>query len=322
MTTGIVQSVGINGVNQRKDVRIIQVYLSFFEAWKKKMEPLKIDGYAGKNTRYAIKQFQRQAIGMKNPDGRVDPNGKTFRYLTMYYDQEQQKILEAAALKNNNISKNLVITKKSIASLSGLHGFTVSYKNNIKKSRRIVSEYALSIIKIAVKESGMKTAIITSTLRTPKEQASIMLKNAKIDLKKQYRLYGRNGDAVLKTYDENKNKPDTEILELMTNKINDLEKNNRRVSNHSISIDGYKKKNIIDIGLNSTRNANKSFNKNKFTKALKNLEKEGYIDRLIDETGKSNQCWHIEITPNKKSLTGYSKDSILNQINLINGDHR
>lgn len=89
MTTGIVQSVGINGVNQRKDVRIIQVYLSFFEAWKKKMEPLKIDGYAGKNTRNAIKQFQRQAIGMKNPDGRVDPNGKTFRYLTMYYDQEQ-----------------------------------------------------------------------------------------------------------------------------------------------------------------------------------------------------------------------------------------
>ncbi len=126
----------------------------------------------------------------------------------------------------------------------------------------------------------------------------------------------------MKTYDENKNKPDTEILELMTNKINDLEKNNRRVSNHCISIDGYKKKNIIDIGLNSTRNANKSFNKNKFTKALKNPEKEGYIDRLIDETGKSNQCWHIEITPNKKSLTGYSKDSILNQINLINGDHR
>ncbi len=164
----------------------------------------------------------------------------------------------------------------------------------------------------------MKTAVITSTLRTPEEQASIMLKNAKIDLGKQYRLYGRNGDVILKVYDENKNKSDIETLKLMVDKINDLEKTNRRVSNHCISIDGYKKKNIIDIGLNSTRNANEYFNKDKFTKALKNLNKEGYIDRLIDETGKSNQCWHIEITPNKKSLSSYNQGSILNQIKFIN----
>ena len=320
MTIGIIQSVGVNGVNQKKDVRIIQTYLNSFTAWKKKIKPLKVDGYAGEKTDDAIKQFQLQAIGMKRPDGRIEPNGKTFRYLTMYYDQDQQRTLEVAALKNNKVPKNIAITNKSIASLAGLHDFTVSYKNSVKKSRRIVSEYALSIIKIAVKESGMKTAVITSTLRTPEEQASIMLKNAKTDLKKQYRLYGRNGDAVLKIYDNNKSKIDSEILKLMVDKINDLEKTARRVSNHCISIDGYKKKNIIDIGLNSTRNANKSFNSDKFTRALKDLSKEGYIDRFIDETKKSNQCWHIEITPNKKSLSSYNKNSILNQKKFINGN--
>jgi len=65
----------------------------------------------------------------------------------------------------------------------------------------------------------MKAAVITSTLRTPEEQAAIMLKNAKIDLKKQYRLYGRSGDTVLKIYDENKGKADDEILELMIIKL-------------------------------------------------------------------------------------------------------
>jgi len=316
---GIVRSVGVNGINQRKDVRIIQTYLNSFSAWKKKIMPLKVDGIAGNKTYHAIKAFQQQAVGMKNPDGRIDPHGKTFRYLTMYISQEQQQALETAAHQNQRAARPVLISSKTVSDQTGLNGFTVSYKSGVLKSRRIVSNYAMSVIKIALKESGMKTAVITSTLRTPEEQASIMLKNAKIDLKKQYRLYGRGGDAVLKIYDKNKDKSDTEILQLMVDKINDLEKSNRRVSNHCISKNGYVKKNIIDIGLNSTKNANKKFNPKKFTKALKSLEKEGFINRLIDETGKSNQCWHIEVTPNKKILSNYNKGSILNQTTFVNG---
>ena len=136
MITGIAQSVGINGVNQRKDVRIIQAYLNSFTAWEKPIETLKIDGYAGKKTDYAIKQFQRQAIGIKKPDGRVDPNGKTFRYLTMYHDQKQQVALETAALANGKISKDVLVANKSTTIPAGLVGFTVSYKNNIKKKKK------------------------------------------------------------------------------------------------------------------------------------------------------------------------------------------
>ncbi len=282
MARGIMQSVGVNGVNQKTDVRIIQIYLNSFSAWKNKVEQLKVDGHIGEKTCNAIRQFQSQAIGMKRPDGRVDPDGKTFQYLTMYHNQEQQNSLESGALKNSPTSKSSLITHKTINHFSGLGDFSVSYKNSVKKNRRVVSEYALSIIKIAIKESGMSTAVITSTLRTPEEQASIMLKNAKIDLKKQYRLYGKNGDAVLKVYDENRNNPDVEILKLMIDKINELEKTNRRVSNHCISMDNYQKKNIIDIGLNSTKNANISFNKEKFTKALESLNKEGYTRSVIE----------------------------------------
>lgn len=154
MMTGIVQSVGINGVNQRKDVRIIQAYLNHFTAWKKKIEPLKIDGYAGRKTFHAIKQFQLQAIGMKSPDGRVDPNGKTFRYLTMYYNQEQQKALEIDALKNSGASTNLAITDKFIASLAGLHGFTVSYKSSIKKAEESYLSMPGQLLKLLSKNQA------------------------------------------------------------------------------------------------------------------------------------------------------------------------
>jgi len=319
MQKGIGRSVGKNGHNERRDVRVVQAYINSFSAWKKKIKPLKVDGVMGKKTIHAIEQFQYQAVGMAKPDGRVDPNGKTFRYLTMYYDQQQQKAFEASVEKNAMPVAGMVISQKVIDKQAGLNAYRVSYKSSVKHGRKLVSEYARSVIKVALKESGMKTAVITSTLRTPQEQASIMLKNAKIDLAKQYRLYGRSGDSVLDVYENNKAKSDKDIIKLMVKEIDELEKSNRRVSNHCISPTGYRRKNIIDIGLNSTKSANKNFSKPRFTQALKNLVKEGYIDRLIDETAKSNQCWHIEIQPGKKDLMLYHKGSILNQTKFVNG---
>lgn len=52
---------------------------------------------------------------------------------------------------------------------------------------------------------------------------------------------------------------------------------------------------------------------------MRSLEKDGYIDTLIDETGKSNSCWHLEIKPNKKSIQDYDKGSILPPVKFING---
>lgn len=62
---------------------------------------------------------------------------------------------------------------------------------------------------------------------------------------------------------------------------------------------------------------NKKFNKESFSNALKELKKEGYIQRYIDETQKSNQCWHIEIKVNHKPIPKYFDGSILNQAKYI-----
>lgn len=123
---------------------------------------------------------------------------------------------------------------------------------------------------------------------------------------------------MLKVYENNKSEKDSDVVDLMTDKINELSKKGVRVSKHCVSLEYYKRLNVVDIGVNSTRAESKDFNKDKFTKSLISLVDEGYIERLIDETGKSNSCWHIEIKPNKKSIPDYDKGSILKPVRYIN----
>ena len=220
MVSGINNSVGINGANASRDVKIVQTLINVFAACRVKLDPVKVDGRIGKNTIDAIKIFQKNSAGMKFPDGRVDPNGKTFRYLTMYLsDQELKKIIHSAQ-SAKPLDKSVQVTAKKIDSLAGLHNYQVTYKDTVPANKRIVSMYALDVIRMALKESGMSHAVITSTIRTPEEQAGLMLRNAKINLQKQKDLYDINGDSVLKIYEKNKTKKDNEILELMIDETN------------------------------------------------------------------------------------------------------
>ena len=179
----------------------------------------------------------------------------------------------------------------------------VTYSSTLPASEQIVSPYAISIIQLALQKADMPQAVITSTIRTPKEQACIMYNNAKKNLIKQFKLYGSTGDEVLKVYKANQNRPESEVIKLMEDKIATLLKQGRKTSKHVVTADQYKNLNIIDIGVNATRKVcGIAFSIEKFTKALKDLQTNGYIDKLIDETKKSNTCWHIEIKPNAKPL--------------------
>ncbi len=299
---------------KKHDVIIVQSLLNTYGAWNKPVPLLKTDGQYGKITKNAIYEFQIQAVGLKKPDIRVDPNGKTFRYLTMYLSQQEQMVLSGLINSGKAFTIKPKITKSVISKNTGLHKYSVSYKSSLQKEKHLVSEYSKSVIKMALKESGMSQAVITSTLRTPKEQATIMLKNAKLDLKSQFRLYGRNGDKILTVYKKNKSKKDSEILQLMENKIIELAKNNKRVSKHCVTKESYLKLNVIDIGINSTKSKTKNFNAVKFSSALKSLQKEGYISKYIDETKKVNKAWHIEILVGAKPITKVATTQILNPV--------
>lgn len=76
----ITGSVGQGGRNTKADVRIVQKLLNNFTTGLG-LPALEVDGGYGDNTGKAIRRFQAQVMGLSNPDGRVDPGGRTIRAL-------------------------------------------------------------------------------------------------------------------------------------------------------------------------------------------------------------------------------------------------
>ncbi len=73
-------SVGRGGKNVPIDVKLVQTLLNAHVA-KLALAKLEDDGQVGKLTLAAIEAFQRKIVKMKQPDGRVDPGGRTFKAL-------------------------------------------------------------------------------------------------------------------------------------------------------------------------------------------------------------------------------------------------
>lgn len=290
MTIGILKSVGRNGINNKDDVIFVQSALNSHAKKHTSTSTLKVDGLCGTKTIQAISSFQKDFAGIAIPDGRVDPNGKTLRHLTMTTTKT---------------------AKRSTSSVQHLNEVYVTYSSNIPENRRVVSPYAINVVKLALMQCGMTHAVITSTLRTPEDQAKIMYDNAKINFDKQKSLYGKNGDDVLAVYKNNKDKTKDEVVKLMKEEIESLFKKDKKVSHHCIPLDDFKKLNTFDIGLNSTRSKTKNFSKEKLTKVFTELKQQGYIKNFIDETMRSNSCWHLEIAPNAKNISIYRKESML-----------
>ncbi|HEY6814206.1 MAG TPA: hypothetical protein VI168_01580 [Croceibacterium sp.] len=278
MTTGITKSVGKGGVNLPADVGIVRQLLAAFVA--KAGKPPLATGPMDQPTIDAITQFQAQVMQLAVPDGRVDPGGRT---ITALLRDAAPPVAPAPAPVPGAPS--------------------VTYGNGVAAEARLVCPYAIEVIRKALVAAGVKAAVITSTLRLPAEQAATMHKNAVKDLQAQFALYGATGDEVLKVFQANRTQPAATVIALMTKKIEQQLEGGRQVSNHVTTPAGYAKRNVIDIGVNSTKAAaGSSFSLNGLTRAFAKLQADGFIAKFIDETGRSNTCWHLEIVPDAKPL--------------------
>jgi peptidoglycan hydrolase-like protein with peptidoglycan-binding domain len=272
----ITASVGRGGINRRNDIETVQKLLNRNIKALAPLPALVEDGRAGPQTIRAIEDFQRKIMRMP-PTGRVDPNSTTLSALG--------------------------VVASAAPAAAATPRVTVTYATSLPEAERIVSKYTLDVIRTALQKAGMPQAVITSTIRTPGDQARIMYDNAKKGLAGQFQLYGQTGDEVLKVFQLNQAKEKSIVVGLMKDKIEALLKLGRRTSSHCVTAETYRTLNIVDIGVNSTRAVcGASFNVETFTTALEGMRADGYIEKLIDETRKTNNCWHIEVKPNKKPL--------------------
>lgn len=97
------KSVGEKGVNEPRDVKVVQRLLN-----KHSLPPLRdlsVDGVAGKNTIDAIKHFQSVVMKVQRPDGRVDPGGKTIRMLNRGTENKPKSETEPSTEPNSPLSQ-------------------------------------------------------------------------------------------------------------------------------------------------------------------------------------------------------------------------
>lgn len=102
--------------------------------------------------------------------------------------------------------------------------------------RLAVSEHTLAVLRAILKAAGLASALITSTSRTPADQARAMYDNLETQgVEKQKKLYGSAGDKVIDVYAKAKaaKKSKEEILAVMEAKIKEVKPS--RVSRHCSS---------------------------------------------------------------------------------------
>ena len=153
-------------------------------------------------------------------------------------------------------------------------------------NKSIVSNKSINILKKIAKVSKTPRVIITSTARTPKEQATIMHdQTLEKGVVAQKVLYGPSGEKVIDVYVQQKSfgKTRAEIINKMEEKINELgpSKVSRHCGNQNVL-------NVFDVSSRRMTNASSFLNE---ARKYEGTGKE--ISKIINETDRN--CYHFEI---------------------------
>ncbi len=150
----------------------------------------------------------------------------------------------------------------------------------------VVSEHSIAILKATLRFAGEADATITSTARTPYDQAVIMYDNIETyGVKAQKKLYAGPGDKVIDVYVEQKaaGKTRDEVIAAMEAKI--IELGPSRVSRHCAdpAVLG-----VVDIDPRSITNTRL------FETALRTAKKNGDISEWFGPKN-GDPAYHIEV---------------------------
>lgn len=148
----------------------------------------------------------------------------------------------------------------------------IIFSNLTAKKEAVVRPDTLRILESAADKAGIERIYITSTIRTPREQAEAMYKNISSG---RLITYKRPGKKVTQLCLDMLGKlaPTTDTIEAMTNLISELSENGERVSLHCVSEEVYATHQILDIS--------RSIIYDKAVKFIKALAEDERVVRII-----------------------------------------
>ena len=160
---------------------------------------------------------------------------------------------------------------------------TITFGTNANQA--VVSSHSRTVVIGILTAAGLGSCRITSTSRTPSEQARVMFNNI-VDhgVAAQKALYAAAGDAVIDAYvlARNQGKNSSQIKEAMTNKI--IAIGPGKVSRHCADPAVL---NVIDIAPSSITN------KTAFEKAVKQAVKSKKVSKFLEPP--QDPAYHLEI---------------------------
>lgn len=177
----ITGSVGKNGVNQTQDVELIQKLLNGCDIPGEDI-PLDEDGIIGNKTINRIEAFQKKIVLLSKPDGRVDPDGRTFKKLLELSRIDKEAHLFSLSNKAINLLKSIEeLATKPYDDQTGeditawVEGATIGYGHLItieewdKYKNGITKEQALALFETNLVPYSEKVKSAVTSLITQNE---------------------------------------------------------------------------------------------------------------------------------------------------------
>ena len=156
------------------------------------------------------------------------------------------------------------------------NGITLHFEGQTSKEESL-SIKTKNILKEVGKASGNLDIYITSTARTPYDQARIMYDNCNANLQEQRDTYASSGQKIIDIYVNNKSKSREIVITKMEEKIKEIGPS--KVSKH-LADPLYM--NTFDVSYGRLSNKIKFWNE---------MKKRSELDKILNE----NKCYHIQI---------------------------
>ncbi len=212
-------------------------------------------------------------------------NTTTNRFLALQEMLQSKRKEKKGGLKikpgSNGNKENIIGNKKERWPVAAKSANGIQFSPDANQD--VVSNYTKGVLHDVMVAAGITSLKITSTARTPEEQARAMYTNiVNGGVQDQLDLYGSGGDAVIRAYLESKNRGNTkeQIIQDMVAEI--LNQGPQKVSRHAADFNTL---NVVDIAPSSIAK------KPEFEQAVRN---EGRVSKFLTP-GDNDPAYHLEI---------------------------
>lgn len=201
---------------------------------------------------------------------------------------ELKRLLESVKLGANKL-ETLQTTKIDNIDVEPVSGVQVLFNGVNSDRQTIVSQKTKNILAAMAKEAGMSRIYITSTLRTPEEQARAMY-----GTRIRYGVLGRDVIAYGNQFAHLGK--DAQIQKMVERIRYHWVNSQGSVSNHCVSPEQYASRNVVDIGLNSNGFGKLNALGKKFEQVFNAYKANGTIHAKSISGGATGEgAFHIEI---------------------------